>query len=535
LTERFNLGAGVEKGVEALAGRVLPPGMMPAVNWASRNLLAPPVRHVTQEGLVSNAAQAVEAGGRALLGQPGQAGKILPAAMRTTGYGIAPSLTGAVATGTGARRPDELDARADRAANRYMAGAGLLGGPPGTAASLYEQNLPGPDRPGKSFADNYLDHLGRRTGDVGLLAGQLARDPSKLLPPLQDAAVGYGREVGAAAGVGPQAELEKAYQAYQTAPPGSPEQAKALEAIRGYDLRAPGAHRHYAEQGRGVAAEGAKLREVAAALPPGDPRRDAVQTDVLRLENAVGGGPGPGALPLTRGDVARAQAGAGRQPALRPGEAEAVANRYGPPAAPAAPAPGDQPAAGGLDPKRWEAALAHVPKAELASLPAASAALAAYAKQGVTAPDQLAAAVLKGGGDAAGVAAVAKGLGAAGKPVDPGMAETFWGRLGTGSKVMLGLGVSLMVLPALLSLFGDDDNDGEGPGGRGFLRRALPFLGAGLALWGAGGAGNEGPWQTPNVSQLGQSDFWSGVRNDLGRLGTAAGQFGTSVGIPGLK
>jgi hypothetical protein len=60
--------------------------------------------------------------------------------------------------------------------------------------------------------------------------------------------------------------------------------------------------------------------------------------------------------------------------------------------------------------------------------------------------------------------------------------------------------VGLTVLPLLMRLFGDDDNDRDGPGGLGFLGRVLPFLGVGAMLWGAGGGDLT---KAPDIRQMG--------------------------------
>lgn len=96
----------------------------------------------------------------------------------------------------------------------------------------------------------------------------------------------------------------------------------------------------------------------------------------------------------------------------------------------------------------------------------------------------------------------------------PEQAESFWGSLGTGSKVLLGLGVGMVALPLLLRMFGGDNEEG-GSGGLGFLGRVLPILGAGAMVWGATGGDHE---TLPDLNRLGTNDFWSGVQRDTGLI-----------------
>jgi hypothetical protein len=159
-----------------------------------------------------------------------------------------------------------------------------------------------------------------------------------------------------------------------------------------------------------------------------------------------------------------------------------------------------------VDPHQAVAQIVKTQPQAAPELAKASTNLASLGAAGVVGPAALAAAAETG-------PLAQTGLGAVGQAVGPDLAKSFWGSLGTGSKVMLGLGVGLTVLPLLLNLFGDSDSEDGKPGGTGFLTRILPLLGLGAAAWGATGGSFS---QLPEIGRLGRQDFWTGVQRDLG-------------------
>lgn len=485
--------------------------------WMGRNVVAPPVRMATGEGALSNTAQAVEGilrGGKTPIVKP---------LMRAVGYGTAPGMVGGLAA-TSDRPPDATDQVLQQSSQAYMPpggdnlferGAMLAGGVGAIGpANQVAQYKPGPDQ-------NVLEKWWQLTQRRGENVLQAAKNFSTR--PLEQASRNVAAQVQQPFGVGAEVDVGRQFEAYNQAQKAfyaarTPEEQataqramdQAREAIATYRINPAGAaaeqHFRNTQQTTG---EAAARRQIAATLPAGDPLRATLEQQAAQLEAEAKN------MPVTAADrdrIGRATANpqfdaTTRDQILRDAGQQSAGPETGAAAGPASIPPAtddsrESPASGLFGPGAVERFKQRVQAGQSPQAMAAEAQAAPAVDQG---QPNLA---------AQGVQNVAQSLG-----TTPDLATSFWGSLGTGSKVLLGLGVSLAVLPSLFSLFGDDDNEEGRPGGMGFFGRVLPFLGLGMAAWGAAGGDFN---KLPELGRFGQTDFWKGVGNDLGGLGDRA-------------
>lgn len=388
-------------------------------------------------------------------------------------------------------------------ATKWTAPSGLGGGPLGryaapAAIGLRTLGALGPE----SGVPTAPEYIGNNIRNLGLVGGAARKSLPAAERVVGNAIGDVGRGLNVTA-TNPAARYEELSRQYATAQAAGapPEQLKAIR-----DEVAT--LRHPADPGAAtnvlLAEEAA--RRLAAQYPAGHPLHAQAQAEAARI-TAAAGSPLVTARDL---ETARAQAGllpgvdqAGRR-AKFDARVGGIVGGFNPSAAPA---PAADPAATAAPTPATPSAAASPDRPQSQPAPTLPpAAVAAAPELGDPATVRAAGAkltsIVGAAGGPAGAAAVA-----AQAPPPPGF-EGYWAGLSDESKVLALAGLSITAIGALQSLFGGDDEEGEGGGG--FLQRVLPFLGVGAAAWGLGGGtvGLTEPFATPKLDtykQLGNA------------------------------